>query len=115
VGVLTLGVLFPLPDRDGIEEMHAIPATAVTQIGSAVLQGQATANATERGGYIQMLAPAVAGLVAGDLVMTHLRLSGVLHHPPASRAEAVKLGLFLVIGVALSIVLAMTVKGSSAR
>jgi len=41
VGILTLGVLFPLPDRQGIEVSQAIPATATTTIGAAVLQGQA--------------------------------------------------------------------------
>jgi putative cardiolipin synthase len=39
-GILTLGVLFPLPDRQGIDVSEAIPATATTTIGAAVLQGQ---------------------------------------------------------------------------
>lgn len=41
VGIATLGVLFPLPDREGIRVTEAIPPTTATQIGAAVLQGQA--------------------------------------------------------------------------
>ena len=37
VAVLTLGALFPLPSRQGIE---AVDATAATRIGAAVLQAQ---------------------------------------------------------------------------
>jgi len=43
------------------------------------------------------------------MVIVHLRLSGLLRAPRASRAEAVRLGLFLAVGVALSIGLAMTI------
>lgn len=68
-----------------------------------------TAIATERGGDFRMLAMAAAGLAVGQLVMTHLRLSGILRHPVVRPAEAVKLGLFLGIGVALSIGLAVTI------
>lgn len=39
----------------------------------------------------------------------HLHLSGLLRAPLASRAEAVRVGLFLAVGVVLSIVLAMTI------
>ena len=39
-GILMLGVLFPLPDRQGIEVTGAIPATTDTSIGAAALQGQ---------------------------------------------------------------------------
>jgi len=41
VGAHTPGVLFPLPDWQGIGETHAILATAATKTGSVVLQGLA--------------------------------------------------------------------------
>jgi len=36
-----LGLLFPLPDRQSIDSTEAMPASAATRIGAAVLQGQA--------------------------------------------------------------------------
>lgn len=41
VSIMVLGVLFPLPDRQGIVKSEAIPATAATGIGAAVLAAQA--------------------------------------------------------------------------
>jgi putative cardiolipin synthase len=41
VSIMVLGVLFPLPDRQGIMKSEAIPATAATKIGAAVLAAQA--------------------------------------------------------------------------
>ncbi|MCZ8295447.1 MAG: phospholipase D family protein [Rhodobacteraceae bacterium] len=40
-GLLAMKILFPLPDRQGIETTEAIAATDQTRIGAAVLQGQA--------------------------------------------------------------------------
>ena len=42
-------------------------------------------------------------------MIAYLRLSGILRHPPASGTEAVKLGLFLGVGVAISVGLAMSI------
>ncbi|MFU8865362.1 MAG: hypothetical protein ACNA7O_15735 [Rhodobacterales bacterium] len=66
------------------------------------------AIATERGGDASMLALAALGFWTGYLVVGHLDLSAILRAPRASLAEAVRLGLFLAVGVALSIGLAMT-------
>lgn len=41
VGLLALRLLFPLPDRDDIRPTSAIAASEETEIGSAVLRGQA--------------------------------------------------------------------------
>ena len=40
-GIMTLGALFPLPGRQGIIPAEAIPSTASTKIGAAVLAAQA--------------------------------------------------------------------------
>ena len=66
------------------------------------------AIATERGGDFRMLALAALGLGGGYLVTAHLRLSAILHPPLAAQAEAVRLAIFLAVGVARSIGLAMT-------
>jgi len=66
------------------------------------------AIATGRGGDARLLALAAVGLWMGYMVIAHLRLSGLLRPLLASRAEAVRLGLFLAAGVVLSIGLAMT-------
>ena len=41
VGILILGLLFPLPERQGIAPSEALTLTDTTPIGAAVLQGQA--------------------------------------------------------------------------
>jgi hypothetical protein len=67
------------------------------------------AIAIERGGDVRMLALATLGLGGGYLVTAHLRLSAILRPPLAAQAEAVRLAIFLLVGVALSIGLAMTI------
>lgn len=85
-------------------------ARSGTRMSVMVLMGIILfAIATERGGDGRMLALAVVGLGLGYLVILHLHLSGILPAPLASRAEAVRLGLFLAVGVVLSIGLAMVI------
>lgn len=61
------------------------------------------AIAARRGGDVWMLPLAAAGLVVGWWATAHLRLSGVLRLPLASRHDAIRLGLFLGLGVVLSV------------
>lgn len=67
------------------------------------------AIAAESGGDIRMLPLAAFGLGGGYLVTAQLRLTLILRLPLAGQTEAVRLAIFLSVGVALSIGLAMTI------
>lgn len=56
-----------------------------------------------------MLALAAVGLGGGYMVTAHLRLSSILRPPQSNQAEAVRLAIFLSVGIALSIGLAMSI------
>ena len=100
-----LGVCLALSAAAAVEvERFGSRASAMVLMGVIL-----TALTFERGGDLWALALALAGLGTGHLVMGHLQLSGLLRHPPASRAESVGLGLFLAAGVLLSLALAATI------
>ncbi|MES2551457.1 MAG: hypothetical protein V4630_17465 [Pseudomonadota bacterium] len=81
-----------------------------TRVSVMVLLGVVLfAIATERGSDVRMLAMAAVGLGGGYLVTAHLRMSSILRPPRANRAEAIRLAIFLSVGVALSIGLAMAI------
>ena len=85
-------------------------ARSGTRMSVMVLMGVILfAIATARVGDLRMLALASAGLGIGYLVIVQLRLSGILRAPQASRADAVGLGIFLVVGVTVSVGLALTI------
>lgn len=67
------------------------------------------AMAIDRGGDVRLVPQAVLGLGAGYLVIRHLQLFAILPAPLASRPEAIRLGLFLAVGVVLSISLALAI------
>jgi len=80
-----------------------------TRVAIMVLMGVILfAIAIAQSGDARMLALAALGLGIGYLAILHLHLSSILRGPLANRAGAVRLGLFLAIGVVLSISLAMT-------
>jgi len=85
-------------------------ARSGTRMSVMVLMGLILfAIATGREGYIQMLPLVALGLGGGYLVMAHLHLSSILRAPLASWAQAVRLAIFLAVGVTLSIGLALSI------
>ncbi len=94
--------------------LSGVAAVEVARVGTRmsvmVLMGLILfAVAVERGGDLRMLALAAFGVGGGYLVIAVLRLPSILRAAPASRAEAVRLAIFLSVGVALSIGLATAV------
>jgi hypothetical protein len=63
-----------------------------------------TTVALHQGPQPQMLAFAVLGLVAGHFAVGHLSLTGILRAPPEPSQHAIRLGAFLGLGLALSLI-----------
>lgn len=100
----------------GLSVLAAVEvARAGTRISVMVLMGLVLfAIAAERGSDVGMLGLAILGLAilglgVGYLVTAHLRMSSLLRPTLADRAEAIRLAVFLSVGIALSIGLAMSI------